>query len=59
MMLAMTNPEIIERVRELPFGHEGKPMYIQGPYDDATRIVRTLRRSVSDGNFDYLWEVSP
>jgi hypothetical protein len=55
----MTNPEIIERVRELPFGHEGKPMYIQGPYDDATRIVRTLRRSVSDGNFDYLCEVSP
>ena len=44
---------------DLTFGHEGKPMYIQGPYDDATRIVRTLRRSVGDGNFDYLCQVSP
>jgi hypothetical protein len=29
-------------------------MYIQGPHDDAARIMRTLRRSVGDGNFHYL-----
>ena len=34
-------------------------MYIQGPYDDAARIIRTLRRSVGDGNFDYVRQVSP
>ena len=44
---------------DITFGHEGKPMYIQGPYDDAARIVRTLRRSVGDGNFDYIRQVSP
>jgi hypothetical protein len=39
---------------DITFGHEGKPMYIQGPYDDAARIIRTLRRSVGDDNFHYL-----
>ena len=37
---------------DITFGHENKPMYIQGPYDDAARIIRTLRRAVGDGNFD-------
>jgi hypothetical protein len=29
---------------------KGKPTYIQGPHDDAARVIRTLRRSVGDDN---------
>ena len=36
------------------FGHEGKPYYIQGPYDDAGRILRTLERTVGRDNFHFL-----
>jgi hypothetical protein len=32
-------------------------MFIQGPYDDAARIIRTLRRSVGDDNFHYLGQI--
>jgi hypothetical protein len=39
---------------KLTFGHKGKPLYVNGPYDDPMKIVRTLRQSVGDGNFDYL-----
>ena len=43
---------------DITFGREGKPMYIQGPYDDAARIIRTLRRSVGDDNFHYLCQLA-
>jgi len=33
-------------------------MYVQGPYDDAGHIIRTLRR-VGDDNFHYICEISP
>jgi hypothetical protein len=39
---------------DITFGLDGKPMYIQGPHDNATQVMRTLRRSVGDGNYDYL-----
>lgn len=42
----------------LKFGHKGKPYYIEGPYDDAMKIMNTLKKSVGDGNFDYLFGVS-
>jgi hypothetical protein len=27
-------------------------MYISGPHDDGEKIIRTLRRSMGDGNYD-------
>lgn len=36
------------------FGRHGKPMYVAGPYDDASRVISTLERSVGQGNFDFL-----
>jgi len=36
------------------FGRDGKPFYIQGPYDDAARIMSTLGRSAGHDNFHYL-----
>jgi hypothetical protein len=41
----------------ITFGHHGKPLFVQGPYDDANRVLRTLERSVGHGNFDFLMEV--
>jgi hypothetical protein len=35
------------------FGRDGEPYFIQGPYDDAEKIMRTLERSVGRGNFHF------
>ncbi|MGX1886473.1 hypothetical protein [Streptomyces sp. NPDC055287] len=35
------------------FGRDGKPFYVNGPYDDPEAIVRTLRRTVGDDGFHY------
>jgi hypothetical protein len=36
------------------FGVKGRPYFVSGPYDNVRRILATLRRSVGEGNFDYL-----
>lgn len=41
----------------ISFGHNGKPLYVQGPYDDADRIMRTLARSASKDDFHFVVEV--
>jgi hypothetical protein len=38
----------------ISFGRYGKPMYVAGPDDDTGRVMRTLTRSVGEGNFDFL-----
>ena len=35
------------------FGRNGKPFYVEGPYDDAAYVMRMLERSVGVGNFEY------
>jgi hypothetical protein len=37
----------------IEFGKNGKPYYINGPYDNLDRIVATLDRSVGKGNYNY------
>jgi hypothetical protein len=37
----------------ISFGKDGKPFYVEGPHDDATRHLRTLERSVGKGNFSF------
>ena len=39
----------------LKFGRNGEPCYVEGPYDNTTKIINTLRDSVGDGNFNYLY----
>jgi hypothetical protein len=46
-------------VCDLEFGRDGMPMYIQGPHDNTSRILRTLRKNVGDGNFHYLAGLRP
>ena len=43
-----------------PFGKDGKPFYVSGPNDSATRIrqiLDTLVKRVSEGGFDYVVHV--
>ena len=35
-------------------GPEGKPFYVNGPHDDARKIVEQLTRAVGPGNFHYV-----
>lgn len=39
---------------DLKFGKDGKPLFIQGPYDKAEAIMRQLERTAGSGNYDYL-----
>jgi hypothetical protein len=39
---------------KLTFGRQGKPYFIEGPYDNGAQIMQTLRQNVGEGNFDYL-----
>jgi hypothetical protein len=39
----------------LKFGHNGKPCYVEGPYDNNMKIINTLKKSVGEGNFNYLY----
>lgn len=38
----------------ITFGRDGKPFYVQGPYDDANHILTTLSRTVGASNFHFL-----
>ncbi|MEG5057082.1 DNA-binding response regulator [Microcoleus sp. A2-C5] len=38
----------------LKFGRNGKPCYIEGPYDNTTKIINALKKSAGNGNFDFL-----
>jgi hypothetical protein len=38
----------------IKFGKNGKPFYMNGPYDDASKIIAKLNKSVGEGNYDYM-----
>ncbi|MGH2947669.1 MAG: helix-turn-helix domain-containing protein [Solirubrobacteraceae bacterium] len=38
----------------IEFGRHGKPLYVQGPHDDADRVLRTLEQSVGPDNFHFI-----
>jgi hypothetical protein len=39
---------------DITFGRDGKPLYVQGPRDNAARVMRTLEQSVGAGNYDFV-----
>ncbi len=44
------------------FGRDGKPYYMNGPFEDQARqkhILRTLERTVGEGNFNFTLGVGP
>jgi hypothetical protein len=38
----------------ITFGYNGKPLYINGPYDDPDTMLATLERSVGRDGFDFV-----
>jgi hypothetical protein len=38
----------------ITFGHDGKPLYVQGPRDNTSSIMATLNRTVGKDNFHYV-----
>jgi hypothetical protein len=52
----LQSKELIDRPETLPqlnFGKDGKPFYVNGPYDDTQKIIRTLTEHVGKDNFHY------
>jgi hypothetical protein len=43
-----------EETSAITFGQDGVPLYVQGPYDDPARVLRTLTKSVGTDNFHFL-----
>ena len=47
---------------EIECGRDGKPLYIQGPFDGAVKsnkIMKQLEHSAGVGNYDFIKEVDP
>ncbi len=38
-------------------GPEGKPFFVNGPYDDVDRVLRILDRHVGQGNYHFLMQM--
>ena len=43
-----------DTIVSLQFGWQGKPLYINGPYDNSRQIIKILEANVGRGNFDYI-----
>ncbi len=45
---------ITEDIDNIEFGKDGKPLYFQGPYDNAKMIFATLNKNVGEGNYEFV-----
>jgi hypothetical protein len=52
--LVLDPPAAHARIHHVEFGHEGKPLFVSGPNDNARAIVNQLMRTAGEGNFDYI-----
>ena len=43
-----------EGINEIEFGHNGKPLYCQGPNDNPKKIISHLNEFVGKGNYDFM-----
>jgi hypothetical protein len=49
----------IDEIQEFIFGKDGKPLYVQGPYDsaaDVRRVMKTLEANRGSENYNFLVE---
>jgi hypothetical protein len=51
-ILGDAHPE--NRAETIPLGKDGKPLFVNGPYDDVARITRILDRNVGRGNYEVI-----
>ena len=52
--LVLDPPAAHARIHHVEFGHEGKPLFVAGPNDNAPAIVNQLMRTAGEGKFNYL-----
>jgi hypothetical protein len=43
---------IDDGIDDIEMGWEGKPMYVQGPYDNSQKILSTLSKSVGEDGYE-------
>jgi len=49
------NPDLIDDgIDEIEFGKDGKPLFVEGPNDNVTKITNTLNRNIGEGNYNYI-----
>ncbi|MGA1410568.1 MAG: helix-turn-helix domain-containing protein [Prochlorotrichaceae cyanobacterium] len=48
-----------ETLIPMEFGHNGKPFYFQGPYDEPHKILRTLEKNLGKDEFTYVLADGP
>ncbi len=49
---------VTEDIDNIEFGQNGKPTFIQGPYDNVKSILATLNKNVGEGNYEYVMMLS-
>jgi hypothetical protein len=42
----------------LTFGRDGKPFFMAGPHDNATRIIRQLEKTAGPGKYNYIARIA-
>lgn len=45
---------VTDAINDIEMGQNGKPLYIEGPYDNAKRVIATLNASVGKDGFDHI-----
>ncbi len=51
----LLDPDLIsDDIDKIEFGKNGKPLFIQGENDNATRIINKLNETVGKGNYHYM-----
>ena len=45
------------RSTSVEFGHKGKPLYVEGPYDNVQAILRQLARTAGEGNYNFMYSI--
>ncbi len=53
-MILEEDTEDVELI-EVEFGKNGKPYFINGPYDNVQKVVNTLNKSVGQGNYEMMY----
>ena len=49
------DPDLIDDgIDDIEVGDNGKPIFINGPYDNVDSIIATLNRNVGEGNYDII-----
>ena len=49
------DPDLIDDgIDDIGVGKDGKPLFINGPYDNIDSIIATLNRNIGEGNYEVL-----